>query len=435
MKKRIKYNPLSFQKEFHYSQASKVYLSAGFGAGKTYSLIMKSFKLMDWNPGCAGGILVPSLKMYKRDVLPTIQEILDDNGMIQKRDYHHHRTEYRWYFPWTKSHIWVFPSGDKGDSIRGPNLGWGLINEVTMCHEMAFKHFLARVRVKKAKVRQIGMSGTPEGFNWAYDYFIENPRSDTHLIFGDSRENTHVADGYIKDLVGSYDAKMQEQYVSGKFVNILGNTVAWAFDRRVHTAPDIRKVEGAPVWVTVDFNVNPMSATLWSFVRTGMNPYSGLPNGFMLYAWKTIKLEHSNTPELCDALWQYISPMDEVVLFPDPAGRSRDTRSRNAQSDFDILTNKGFVNLEYKSRPNVRGGVLAMNALLGANKVMINSVECKDLVADLEQCVFAKGADKFEIDKAKNPMRSHWLDGFKNMAEIKFPIQVDRSGFREHRYL
>ena len=28
------------------------------------------------------------------------------------------------------------------------------------------------------------MSGTPEGFNWSYDYFVEDPRQDTDLIFG-----------------------------------------------------------------------------------------------------------------------------------------------------------------------------------------------------------------------------------------------------------
>lgn len=435
MKKKIHYRPLPFQKQFHYSQSPKVYLSAGFGAGKTYSLIMKCFKLMDWNPGVPGGILVPSLKMYERDVMHTFEEILDKNRMRKGRDYFYHRTKYRWYFPYTKSHIWVFPSGDKGDSIRGPNIGWGAINEVTMCHEMAYKHFLARIRVKKAKVRQLAMSGTPEGFNWAYDTFIENPRKDTHLIFGDSRENKYVADGYIDDLVSSYDKKMQEQYVSGKFVNIVGDTVAWAFDRRKHTATGIQKLPGCPVIITVDFNVNPMSATLFSFERTGMDRITGSPTGFMLWGFKSIRLENSNTYALCEALKQYCDPYNEdVTVFPDPAGRSRDTRSRNSYTDFDILQEAGFKNLQYTTRPNVRSGVLAMNNLLGSGSVVLDLNECRDLVADLEQCVFV-GADSFEIEKKKNPMRTHWLDGFKNLCELRFPVKVDRSGFREQRYL
>lgn len=378
---------------------------------------------------------MPSLKMYRRDVYPMMNEIFQAHRMRKGRDFDYHKTEMVWTFPYTQTAMWVFPSGDGGDSIRGPNLAWGLINEVTMCSESSYEHFLARLRSNRSKVLQLAMSGTPEGFNWVYSRFIEKPRQDTDLIFGDSRKNIYNAQTYIENLENSYDDKMRSQYIEGKFVNILGNTVAWAFDRRIHTATGVKKIPGCPVIITVDFNVNPMSASLFSYEPRGVDRYTGLPTGFKLWGFKTIKLENSNTYSLCDALKRYVDPYGEdVTVYPDPAGRSRDTRSRNAITDFDILRQAGFKNLKYRTRPNIRSGILSMNTLFGSNCVVLDLNECQDLVADLEQCVFA-GKESFEIEKKKNPNRTHWLDGFKNYCEMEHPVKVDRKGFREESFL
>ena len=80
----IEYTPLGYQKQFHDSMSPKVYLSAGFGAGKTYALVMKLFQLMNLNRGLPGGLLCPDLKMYKRDVLPTIRDISSASGIKYK---------------------------------------------------------------------------------------------------------------------------------------------------------------------------------------------------------------------------------------------------------------------------------------------------------------------------------------------------------------
>ena len=95
----IKYKPLDKQRQFHFSKKPKVYLSAGYGFGKTYSLCMKMFWLMNFNHGLAGGILCPTIKMFKRDVLPTIRDICIGNGII----YEFNKSDSIFYFPLTKS--------------------------------------------------------------------------------------------------------------------------------------------------------------------------------------------------------------------------------------------------------------------------------------------------------------------------------------------
>lgn len=377
--------------------------------GKTYSLCMKLFELMNINQGLAGGLLCPNLKMFKKDVLPTIREICDLNEI----DYYYHQTDHYFEFYDTDSTIYVFHAEDNGFSIRGPNLAFGLINEVTLCSKDAFDAFMARIRLKKAKRLQLAMSGTPEGFsNWAYEYFIENPREDTDLIFGDTKLNKYIADGYVQSLQDSYDKVLYEQFVEGKFVNITGNRAAYAFNRFRHLSENIEYNPILETWVSIDFNVDPMSATLWN--------RSDLGKTTLLEAFDEICLPNSNTNQLAQVLKERLNyDLTNVVLFPDPAGNSRSTRSDH--SDIDILKQAGFKDIRFKNRiPSVRECLNAMNNLFDKNKILIHGKKCKNLIADLEQCILKSGGT--EIDKS-NPKRSHWLDGLKNMIDYEFPIR------------
>lgn len=413
----IDYSPLPFQERFHNSEKPKVYLSTGYGGGKTYGLVMKMFLLMDKNRGMPGGLVCPDLKMYKRDVLPTIRDICSANGVRYK----YNKTDFVFFFPTTGSTIYVFHATDEGKNIRGPNLAFMLFNEITLIDQQTFLAAIARVRLKNARFSQIAMSGTPEGFNWTYEYFIENPREDTELIYGDSRDNVHVSNSYISMLEDSYDDLMRQQYVEGKFVNLRGKRCVHTFDRRRHTSPDIDRLEGYPVWVSLDFNVAPMSATLWNRVPFGANYYGGEDFLHELRAFDEICLESSNTYELCDVLRQKVGT-ENVVIYPDPAGAARSTKSKGL-SDIDILRQNGFTNIKYKPSISVRNCINALNVMFQRDLIVMNSKKCRNSIADMEQCVFKE--DRFEIDKS-NPKRTHWLDGIKNMVEYEFPINVKR---------
>lgn len=412
----IYYEPLPYQDAFQESRKPKVYLSAGYGGGKTYSLCMKLFTLMSENHGLPGGILCPDLKMFKKDVLPTIREICEENSI----EYTFNKTDHVFYFPHTETTVYVFHSVDDGASIRGPNLAFMLVNEVTLCSKGAYDAALARVRLKKANLLQVAVSGTPEGFNWAYDYFIENPREDTDLIFGDMRLNTHVAESYSKTLIESYDKLMQEQYVGGKFLNLKGNRAVYAFDRFKHLSPTIEREPYHPVWVSLDFNVDPMSATLWN--RMGPN------DPYLLQAFDEVNLPDSNTPAMVKALFEKLGSTDDVTIYPDPAGNARNTKG--ILSDIQILKQAGFTDIKYKpSIRSVRECLNATNNLFDKNRIRLHSSKCKNAIADLEQCSLKSGTH--EIDKS-NPKRSHWLDGMKDMIEYEFPI-TKRGGAREQR--
>lgn len=413
----IQYERLPYQAEFHEALDPNVYLSAGYGGGKTYSLCMKTFKLMSQNKGIPGGFLAPDLKMFKRDVVPTFKQICRENRI----PFRFRKDDSTLIFPTTKTIIYVFHSEDDGESIRGPNLGFGLINEVTLCSQGAFNAFLSRVRLKNAPVRQVAMSGTPEGFNWTYDYFVANPRHDTRLIFGDMRLNKFVADDYAKRLEESYDDVLVQEKVEGKFVNTNGNQAVYKFNRTIHSAEGITRNDDLPIWVSIDFNVAPMAATLW-------NRYPDNTDGPILRAFDEICIDNADTYALARAIQERVGDCREVVLFPDPAGNARSTRS--PKTDIQILRDHGFDDIRFRSRiKSVKDCLTALNSFIGKNRLVV-AKKCRQTILDLEQCVLKKGTT--ELDKS-NSNRTHWLDGTKNMIEFEFPVTVGAGGWRESR--
>ena len=208
--------------------------------------------------------------------------------------------------------------------------------------------------------------------------------------------------------------------IAPSVILIVGAAV-YAFNRQKHVFDDFAKDEHREVWVSLDFNVHPMAATLW-------NP-GGPKSKFTLSAFDEIKINSSNTWEMAETLKERLKD-DYVVIFPDPMGASRSTKTRNV-SDIDILKQYGFKDIRYRSKaPPVRDALNACNALFAKGKIRVHK-RCKELIADFEQCVIKAGT--FEIDKS-NPKRTHWLDGAKYMIHYEFPIRRPKvQDYREVR--
>lgn len=417
---RIKYERLPYQRDFDESTKFYDVLCAGYGAGKTYALVMKLLKLAAINRGLPGGILAPTTKMFRRDVLPTFQDICKNSGLRM-----------RWfgsegviYLPDFGCRLYVFHAEDKGESIRGPSLAFGGVNEATLVNEQAFLAFLSRMRLKEAKLLQIPMSGTPEGFNWFYNMFISEPRKDTDVFYGDMRLNSHVADVYAQILIDSYDDIMQQQYVAGKFINTTHGSALYKFNRAKHTASSVKQNPNMPIWVSLDFNVAPMSATLYN-----RYPDKSLDR-VLLRGFDEVNLKGADTWQLADIICEKagVDP-GQIVLFPDGIGGSQQrTSAKDNISDIEIMRSKGFKDIRYKVSLSVRDCLNASNSFLAKNRVILDKDKCKETIKDWEQCVIKPGTH--ELDK-KDKFRTHWVDGFKNMVDYEWPITTGAGGWKQ----
>ncbi len=428
-KVKIEYNKLPYQDEFHEATEHYDILSAGYGAGKTYSLCMKALRLGTMNFGLPAGILCPDLKMFKRDVLPTFEEIAERNRF--KIKFRQSFSELLIYPSKTK--CLVFHAEDEGRSIRGPNLAWGIANEVTLVSKKAFDAFDARIRLKQATRPQLAMSGTPEGFNLFYRDFIERPRTDARVVYGDMRQNFHLIDTYAKRLIEQFDPVTAQAYIEGKFVNMVGKTAAHSFSRKKHGVRGTTVDRAFPIWIAVDFNVDPMAASIWQPIPIGSGRHKLIGVG-------EVKIRDASTYTLCTALTEWLrsnSPQygfraealyKDVTVYPDPAGNARSTKSD--MSDHAILRECGFENLKFKRQLSVRGCINALNTKLHKGEIEMDLDKMPETIADLEQVVWRDGT--FELDK-RDQNRTHWLDGLKNMVDFEFPIGEGRGGWREDK--
>ena len=187
-KVKIKYKKNQPQSEFHKDiTTSFLMFNGGLGSGKTYGLCMKLIKLSHLNKNIPGGCLSPSFPMYKKDILPTFEEIIDKCGLSSYTKIH--RTDHYIIFPWTNAPLYFFTAEKP---IKGPNLGYGGINEHSSIPFERIQQFIQRIRVKDAKYRQLNLAGTPEDeYAWLDDFVEAHEKTGKlRIINGKTTDNT-----------------------------------------------------------------------------------------------------------------------------------------------------------------------------------------------------------------------------------------------------
>lgn len=421
-KYRIRYKRNKHQKEFANDVVTPfLHLSTGFGGGKTYSLAMKNFDLSRLNTGIAGGCVVTDIADYKKDLLPIMEEILDTNRIR----YRYHQTDKWWLFPWSKGKLFIATAEKK---IRGPNWGFCTFNEVTLMKHERYKEGIGRVRVKHAPFPQIASSGTPEGTDhWLYEQFVETPMRGSRIIYGDTRDNLmNLHEMYIPALESSYDEIMLDAYLRGMFVNMKGNRFYYAYDPKRNDSKAIERLIDEPVHVSLDYNVQPMVATLWHVLN--LKNAKGIP---LIYpsgapmqkavAFGQIVIEDgADTMKMSEALEARGLDKETTIIYPDPAGKNRSTQGA---PDNTQLRNAGWQLRVKLSAPRFRKRQLAVNNLLGKGLIQMHPTECKALKKDCE----AVTQDQATYEKLKdNPKLTHASDGMDYFVDIVFPLSGEK---------
>jgi hypothetical protein len=139
------------------------------------ALCYEALKLSYENRGCTGVIGAPTYPMLKDLTLTAFRELLEENNVPHS----FRRSENILSLLEPKSQI-LFRSLVSFERIRGTNLAWFGIDELTYCKEEAWLRLEARLRDPKAKHRCGFASWTPKGYGWVYDSLYRS-RSETKL--------------------------------------------------------------------------------------------------------------------------------------------------------------------------------------------------------------------------------------------------------------
>jgi hypothetical protein len=312
---------------------------------------------------------------------------------------------------------------DHFERIRGTNLAWFGIDELTYCRAEAWDRLEGRLRDPFAKQR-IGFGcWTPKGFDWVYEKFVKPDREhpDTYeAVLASPGENTHLPADFYKDLGKSYDKKFFEQEVLGQYLNVASGQAYYAYGKR---GENVRKLDFdpfLPVLWSLDFNVEPMS----SIIAQRKPMASG---DDFIHVLDELVIHESNTAAACGAFvermekWAEVrrsrGALMDVIVYGDSTGNNR---MHSGDTDYQIVKlffrRYGHLfNVQYKvkdSNPPVRDRVNAVNARL-CNADGEISDSHGNTIPDLDKS-----------DKA----RTHISDALGYLIWAEFPIR-SKTGF------
>lgn len=209
----IPYKPMQKQAQFHKSVCRFRAYVGGIGSGKTVAGCNEAIRLAFKYPKSYGMITAPTYTMLRDATQLTFFEFLPRQLILT-----FNKSENKLVLK--NGSVIFFRSTEDPEKLRGPNLDWFFMDEISESKHMAWKILIGRIRRGKLDVG-FGV-GTPKGFNWVYKEFIEKDREEYSIVRSSSKENIHLTKDFIESLVDSYSGAFAKQEIEGEFVGFEG---------------------------------------------------------------------------------------------------------------------------------------------------------------------------------------------------------------------
>ena len=305
----------------------------------------------------------------------------------------------------TRSKI-ILRAVDEYERLRGSNLAWFGVDELTYVHEEAWLRLEGRLRDPWAS-RLCGFAvWTPKGYDWVFRRFINNPIQGYDTTIARPFENRYLlaaVPDFYERLKHSYDAKFYEQEVRGEYLNAGGSKVYDAFDRRLNVRSTTID-RSLPLLWALDFNVDPMSSVV-AQVREGD-----------VYVLDEQALQRVGTLDACERFYErYGDHPGGFEVFADATGARMQT---SGTSDHQMVRNffaqMGCRTVRFRvgrSNPAVRDRTRLVNRMLrdasGTSRLFVDE-RCRGLIRDFEEVRYR--GDSSEIDKVSDASLTHLSD-------------------------
>ncbi len=397
----IEYGRLPSQEAFHLSDKRFKGFSGPVGSGKSQALVQEAIRLSILNKGRTGLIGAPTYPMLRDATLPALLEVLDRSGI----SYDLNRAENHLVFKGNRSKI-LFRAVEEFERLRGSNLAWFGVDELTYTSEEAWLRLEARLRDPKAS-RLCGFGvWTPKGYDWVYERFIARQVEGYETILAKPFENRFLLDqipDYYERLKHSYDARFYEQEVLGNYLHMKVGRVYHAFDRDGNVG-EVKVDASRPLFWALDFNVDPMSAVVAQVV------------GNRVVVLDEIVLSRATTMQACEEFRaRFPRHPGGLRVYADATGARMHTTGR---SDLNVLKEEvghgayGAASfLVPKSNPPVADRIALVNSKLGSAagvRSLVVDPRCKELIKDFEQVTYKEGSQV--VDKERDSKRTHLSD-------------------------
>jgi len=419
---RIEYNPLPSQDRFHQSTARFKGYSGSIGSGKSLALCQEALRLAYSNPGRLGLIGAPTYPMLRDATLTSLIDLLEANDV----PYDLHKSDFVLYLPVPGSRI-LLRSLDRFERLRGTNLAWFGIDELSYLSEDAWLRLEGRLRDPEARQLCGFAVWTPKGYDWVYKRFMKDSPGSCEVVVARPFENQFLLDAvpdFYERLKSSYDERFFRQEVLGEYLNAFSGQVYRAFRREEHVM-QLPVDQRRPLLWALDFNVDPMSSVVAQI------------DGETVIVLDEIVMSRASTMDACAEFHhRFPSHPAEIVVYGDASGQSLKT---SGTTDFQMI--RDYFSRHYrgrmdyrvpKSNPSVRDRILRVNAKLrnAAGEIqMLVAPKCVELIKDLEEVSYKNGTSA--VDKG-DQKRTHLSDalGYLIWQECQPRIVIGEQGRR-----
>ncbi|MGM9512438.1 terminase large subunit domain-containing protein [Larkinella sp. GY13] len=365
----------------------------GFGTGKTW-VGCAALCQHHWEfPKVNSGYFAPTYPQIKDIFFPTIEEVAFDWGLktrIKVTD-----KEVSLYSGRQYRGTIICRTMDNPSNIVGFKIGKAHVDEIDVMEaekaQQAWRKIIARMRYNVPGLKNgIDITTTPEGFKFAYELLVKNPREKPSLadLYGMVQASTYeneanLPDDYIFSLFQTYPSQLIDAYLRGQFVNLTAGSVYPNFDRFLsHTNETMN--DGEDLEIGMDFNVMNMTAII-NVIRNGKPRTVAELTGVR------------DTPTMARMLNErYKQPGRAIRIYPDASGQAH--KSVNAsESDLSILRQNSFTVVVDSTNPAVKDRVNAVNAMIlnakGERRWLVNTKLCPRLTETLEQQAYDKNGE------------------------------------------
>jgi hypothetical protein len=270
-------------------------------------------------------------------------------------------------------------SSDNKEALRGAKYDFIVLDE---CADMDPETFYSVLRPTLSDTKGHALFiGSPKGRNWFYDLYVQAGATDDWSSYQFTTiDGGNVDAEEIESAKRDMDERQFQQEYLASFVDYAG-VIYYAFsDENIKQFDQSLLTPRTPLHIGIDFNINPMSATI------------GIMIGDTMHIIDEIEIYSSNTIEMINEIKSRY-PHRMYFAYPDASGGSLKT-SAAGMSDHLFLRNAGFTVKVGKTNPPVIDRINAVNTMLcnnaGERKLLIDP-KCKRLRECLIKHTYKEG--------------------------------------------
>ena len=280
------------QKAFFYDRARNVSFWGGFFNGKTYAACMKAYLLSEWIPENVGIIARKTYPALEKSTMKTFLDIVRarnggtlNPGLVIKQ--------------WNKtSHELIFQNGsivwfvtlDDIEKLRGPNIGWAVIDQTEETEQEFWQELNGRIRMWgevsvaawKLKYRaivkekldfvptpynQLICVGNPSAKAWVREKFLLNKEGYEHVYHAATTENKkYLPLDYIDELLKRYPPEWSRRFIEGSWDIVEGMVYTDFNIDEIHGVPAFDIPAHWPRFLALDHGVVNPTCVLWGAI-------------------------------------------------------------------------------------------------------------------------------------------------------------------------